>query len=78
MCIMIHIKRCIMRTNIVLDDILVEEAFKYSSSIRTKKDLIETALREYVQNRKIKDLRELKGKIRFSDDYDYKKMRIGK
>jgi Arc/MetJ family transcription regulator len=67
-----------MRTNIVLDDILVEEAFKYSSSIRTKKDLIETALREYVQNRKIKDLRELKGKIRFSDDYDYKKMRIGK
>jgi Arc/MetJ family transcription regulator len=67
-----------MRTNIVLDDILVEEAFKYSSSIRTKKDLIETALREYVQNRKIKDLRELKGKIRFSDDYDYKKIRIGK
>jgi len=67
-----------MRTNIVLDDILVEEAFKYSSSIRTKKDLIETALREYVQNRKIKDLRELKGKIQFSDDYDYKKMRIGK
>ncbi len=69
---------CIMRTNIVLDDVLVEEAFKYSSSIRTKKDLIETALREYVQNRKIKDLRELKGKIQFSDDYDYKKMRIGK
>ena len=67
-----------MRTNIVLDDVLVEEAFKYSSSIRTKKDLIETALREYVQKRKIKDLRELKGKIRFSDDYDYKKMRIGK
>ncbi len=67
-----------MRTNIVLDDILIEEAFKYSSSIRTKKDLIETALKEYVQNRKIKDLRELKGKIQFSDEYDYKKMRIGK
>ena len=67
-----------MRTNIVLDDILIEEAFKYSSSIRTKKDLIETALKEYVQNRKIKDLRDLKGKIQFSDEYDYKKMRIGK
>ena len=67
-----------MRTNIVMDDILVEEAFKYSSSIRTKKDLIETALKDYVQNRKIKDLRELKGKIQFSDEYDYKKMRIGK
>lgn len=67
-----------MRTNIVLDDNLVEEAFKYSSSIRTKKDLIETALREYVQNRKIKDLRDLKGRIEFSEDYDYKEMRTGK
>lgn len=67
-----------MRTNIVLDDVLVEEAFKYSKSIRTKKDLIETALKEYVQNRKMKDLRELKGKIQFSEDYDYKKMRIEK
>lgn len=67
-----------MRTNIVLDDMLIEEAFKYSSSIRTKKELIETALREYVQNRKMKDLRELKGKIQFSEEYDYKTMRIGK
>lgn len=67
-----------MRTNIVLNDVLVEEAFKYSKSIRTKKDLIETALKEYVQNRKMKDLRELKGKIQFSEDYDYKKMRIEK
>jgi len=75
---MIHIERCIVRTNIVLDNDLVEEAFKYSPSIRTKKDLIETALREYVQNRKMKDIRDLKGKIQFSDDYDHKKMRIGK
>jgi len=67
-----------VRTNIVLDNDLVEEAFKYSPSIRTKKDLIETALREYVQNRKMKDIRDLKGKIQFSDDYDHKKMRIGK
>ena len=62
-----------MRTNIVLNDTLVEEAFKYSVDIRTKKELVETALKEYVQNRKIKDLRELKGKIVFSEDYDYKK-----
>ncbi|MCF7943836.1 MAG: type II toxin-antitoxin system VapB family antitoxin [Spirochaetia bacterium] len=33
-----------MRTNIVLDDSLVEEAFKYAETIHTKKDLIETAL----------------------------------
>lgn len=29
-----------MRTNIVLNDTLVEEAFKYSVDIRTKKELL--------------------------------------
>jgi Arc/MetJ family transcription regulator len=64
-----------MRTNIVLDDQLVEEAFKFSQTISTKKELIETALKEYVNNRKRKNLKELKGKIKFSPGYDYKKMR---
>ena len=72
------IERCVVRTNIVLNDTLVEEAFKYSVDIRTKKELVETALKEYVQNRKIKDLRELKGKIVFFENYDYKKMRLKK
>jgi Arc/MetJ family transcription regulator len=67
-----------MRTNIVLDDHLVEEAFKYSDNIKTKKELIEVALTEYVKKHKMKNLRELKGKIDFDCDYDYKKMRIGK
>jgi len=66
-----------MRTNIVLDDQLVAEAFRYADDITTKKDLIEVALREFVKSRKIKDLRDLKGKIQFSDGYDYKKMRTG-
>jgi Arc/MetJ family transcription regulator len=64
-----------MRTYIVLDDNLVEEAFKYADGIHTKKDLIETALKEFVKNRKMKDLRDLKGKIQFADNYDYKSMR---
>jgi Arc/MetJ family transcription regulator len=64
-----------MRTNIVLDDELVEEAFKFSQTISTKKELIEMALKEYVNNRKRKNLKELKGKIKFRTDYDYKKMR---
>lgn len=66
-----------MRTNILLDDVLVEEAFKFSPSIKTKKELVETALKEYIQNRKLKDIRELKGKIQFSENYDYKAMRRG-
>ena len=65
-----------MRTNIVLDDNLVKEAFKYAESIHTKKDLIEVALKEFVKMRKMKNLRDLRGKIQFADDYDYKKMRV--
>ena len=67
-----------MRTNIVLNDELVEEAFQYSKNIKTKRELIEVALKEYVAKHKMKDLRDLKGKIEFVDNYDYKKMRIGK
>ncbi len=66
-----------MRTNVVLDDNLINEAFKYAGNIRTKKELIEIALKEFVKTRKIKDLRELKGKIQFVENYDYKKMRAG-
>lgn len=65
-----------MRTNIVLDDNLVKEAFKYAENIHTKKDLIEAALKEFVKMRKMKNLRDLRGKIQFADDYDYKKMRV--
>ena len=67
-----------MRTNVVLDDSLVDEAFKYANEIHTKKELIEVALREFVNSRKMKNLKDLKGKIEFADDYDYKKMRIAK
>ena len=64
-----------MRTNIVLDDQLMDEAFRYSDNIKTKRELIETALQEYVKNRKRKDLRDLKGQILFEERYDYKAMR---
>ena len=64
-----------MRTNIVLNDALVAEAFKYSVNIHTKRELVEVALQEYIQNRKIKDIRELKDKISFDEQYNYKEMR---
>ena len=64
-----------MRTNIELNENLVAEAFKYSYGISSKRELVETALREYVENRKRKDLKELKCKILFRDGYDYKTMR---
>ena len=66
-----------MRTNIVLDDELVEEAFKHSDA-RTKRELVDLALREFVENHRRKDIRELRGKISFHPGYDYKKLREGK
>jgi Arc/MetJ family transcription regulator len=66
-----------MRTNIVLDESLVKEAFKYAENIHTKRELVEVALREFVAIRKVRNLRDLKGKIKFDDNYDYRKMRVG-
>jgi len=42
-----------MRTNIVLNDDLVKEAFRYAQNVTTKKALVEIALREFVRNHKI-------------------------
>jgi Arc/MetJ family transcription regulator len=64
-----------MRTNVVLDDKLLNKAFKYAQTIKTKRELIEIALREYVNTRKRKNIKELKGKIKFRENYDYKVMR---
>jgi len=66
-----------MRTNIVLDDELVEEAFRHSNA-KTKRELVDRALREFVENHRRKDVRELRGKVSFHSGYDYKKLREGK
>ena len=66
-----------MRTNIVLEDQLVQEA-QSLSQIKTKRELIEQALKEFVANRKRMNLRELKGKGGIRSDYDYKGLRAGK
>ena len=63
-----------MRTNVVIDDKLIQEALRLSN-LKTKKELIHKALEEFIQNRKRLDLREVRGKIRFAEGYDYKKMR---
>jgi len=63
-----------MRTNIVIDDQLLEEAFKYTE-VKTKKEIVNLALIEFVQNAKKLSLLDLKGKIQLSDNYDYKKLR---
>ncbi len=63
-----------MRTNIDIDDELMEEAFSVTK-VRTKKELIHEALREFIRLKKRKDLTELAGFIDFNTDYDHKKLR---
>lgn len=63
-----------MRTNIEIDDEVLEEARK-ATKIKTKRKLVDTALRELVKNHKRLDLRDLRGKVQFAEDYDHKAMR---
>lgn len=49
--------------------------FKYAKGVHTKKELVEIALQEFVDNRKMRDIRELRGKIEFAEGYHYKAMR---
>lgn len=73
MCI-IYTQEVVMRTNIIIDDDLLEQAFSVSRA-RTKKDLVHEALRELIRLRKRKDMSELAGSIEFYQGYDHKKLR---
>jgi Arc/MetJ family transcription regulator len=53
-----------MRTNIELDDALVEQAL-YLSQIKTKKEVVQEALKNYVAWMKKKQLIGLKGEVKW-------------
>ena len=63
-----------MRTNIVIDDVLMEEAFSVSQS-KTKKEIIHEALKELIRLKKRKDLTDLAGRISFYPGFDHKALR---
>jgi len=63
-----------MRTNIVLDEKLVSEATTLTG-VRTKRELIDLALRELIRSRRKKNLFDLAGKIQFADGYNHKQLR---
>ena len=58
----------IVRTNIDLDDRLIELAFAITG-LRTKKELVNFALAELVKRNAKKDLLDLAGEIDFSDGF---------
>lgn len=66
-----------MRTNVAVDDSLVKEALSMTF-VKTKKELVNLALREFVEHHRKKNLLEIRSKIEFHPDYDYKKLRVEK
>ena len=65
-----------MRTNIDIDDVLLKQAMEVSKAeAKTKRAVVEEALRLLVRIRAQETLRDLFGKGEFIDGYDYKAMR---
>lgn len=65
-----------MRTNIVIDDKLVAEAMKLSKA-KTKREVVDLALRELVAHRKRKNVLDLVGQDLIAPDYDVRAVREG-
>jgi Arc/MetJ family transcription regulator len=58
-----------VRTNIVLDDKLVKEGLNLTK-LKTKKDLVNLALKEFVERRKRKRILKLEGKVEWEGNLD--------
>ena len=58
-----------MRTNIVLDDKLVERAQKLTG-IKTKREVVHEALRTLILLREQGEIRDLRGKLKWEGDLD--------
>jgi len=57
------------RTNVVLDDELVAECLELTG-VKTRRALIDLALRELVRRERQKKILELKGRIKWEGDLD--------
>jgi hypothetical protein len=63
-----------MATNLAIDDNLLREALSISG-LKTKKDTVNLALKEFVDKRKQLEIINIFGKLDPDPDYDYKKGR---
>jgi Arc/MetJ family transcription regulator len=65
-----------LRTNIVLDEKLVAEAMKLAK-VKTKREVVDLALRRFVHSGKQRKLLDLEGSGGIRKDYDHKQARAG-
>lgn len=63
-----------MATNLAIDDKLLDEALAISG-LKTKKDTVNLALKEFVDRHKQLEILKIFGKMDPDPDYDYKKGR---
>ena len=79
LCIMANAMMCIegkylhtvikMRTNIVIDDRLMDDALK-ATGIATKKEVVEQGLKLLIRHNKQQAIRKLRGKLKWEGDLD--------
>jgi Arc/MetJ family transcription regulator len=58
-----------MRTNIVIDELLIKKAMN-CTGLRTKKDVVHFALEEIVRRKERKKILGLQGKVHWEGDLD--------
>ncbi len=58
-----------MRTNIVIDDELMKEALALSG-LKTKREVVETALRRFVKLKRQEEIRDYFGKLKWEGDLE--------
>jgi len=58
-----------MRTNIVINDILMKKALE-SSGLKTKKEAVEVGLRLLIRFNQQKEIKKLRGKITWEGDLE--------
>jgi Arc/MetJ family transcription regulator len=63
-----------MPTNLYIDQDLLETALK-TGGLKTKRETVNLALKEFIQRRKNADILSLFGTVVYDADYDYKESR---
>jgi len=63
-----------MATNLAIDENLLKTA-KNIANLKTKKETVNLALKEFIQRREQIKIIELFGTVEYDEDYDYKKQR---
>jgi len=63
-----------MPTNLAIDDLLLREAQRVGKK-KTKKDVVNEALAEYIQRRRQAEIIEVFGTVDYDEEYDYKAAR---